>query len=96
MNTEIQKNNPLGTEPINSLLAKFAIPSIIAMLVSALFRRSQTNLDRIECHRLIGFFIYFFWHLITPFLALEVHGCPTWQPRLCLTLFLVAQFLIKF
>ena len=37
MNTEIQKNNPLGTEPINSLLAKFAIPSIIAMLVSALY-----------------------------------------------------------
>lgn len=31
------KNNPLGTQPIGQLLAKFAIPSIIAMLVSALY-----------------------------------------------------------
>lgn len=29
--------NPLGTQPINPLLARFAIPSIIAMLVSALY-----------------------------------------------------------
>lgn len=35
-----QKNirrNPLGTAPVNQLLVKFAIPSIIAMLVSALY-----------------------------------------------------------
>ena len=31
------KNNPLGTEPIGTLLARFAIPSIIAMLVSSLY-----------------------------------------------------------
>lgn len=30
-------NNPLGTEPIGQLLRKFAIPSIVAMLVSALY-----------------------------------------------------------
>ena len=31
-------------------------------------RRGQTDLNRIECHRLIsGFFIYCFRHLITPF-----------------------------
>ena len=30
-------DNPLGTEPIGALLRKFAIPSIIAMLVSALY-----------------------------------------------------------
>ena len=30
------KNN-LGTQPINKLLRNFAIPSIIAMLVSALY-----------------------------------------------------------
>ena len=29
--------NPLGTEPINKLLPRFAIPSIIAMLVGALY-----------------------------------------------------------
>ena len=29
--------NPLGTEPVNTLLMKFAVPSIIAMLVSALY-----------------------------------------------------------
>ena len=31
------QNNPLGTEPINKLLTQFAVPSIIAMLVSALY-----------------------------------------------------------
>lgn len=32
-----QNSNPLGTEKIGSLLMKFAIPSIIAMLVSSLY-----------------------------------------------------------
>lgn len=32
-----QQKNPLGTEPIGTLLARFAIPSIIAMLVSSLY-----------------------------------------------------------
>ena len=32
-----QKTNPLGTEKISSLLLRFAIPSIIAMVVSALY-----------------------------------------------------------
>ncbi|MBE6022558.1 MAG: MATE family efflux transporter [Cellulosilyticum sp.] len=31
------KENPLGTRPINQLLQQFAVPSIIAMLVSALY-----------------------------------------------------------
>ena len=35
--TENTDNNPLGSVPINILLARFAIPSIIAMLVSALY-----------------------------------------------------------
>ena len=34
---ENQHENPLGCEPINHLMARFAIPSIIAMLVSALY-----------------------------------------------------------
>lgn len=34
---ENKQNNALGTEPIGSLLARFAIPSIIAMLVSSLY-----------------------------------------------------------
>jgi hypothetical protein len=29
--------NPLGTEPVGGLLRKFAIPSIVAMLVGALY-----------------------------------------------------------
>lgn len=38
MNTnEMIKENPLGTEPVGSLLKQFAVPSIIAMLVSALY-----------------------------------------------------------
>ncbi len=33
----IKEENPLGTKPIGSLLKKFAIPSIVAMLVGALY-----------------------------------------------------------
>lgn len=35
--TTAQAENPLGTAPIGSLIAKFAIPAIISMLVSALY-----------------------------------------------------------
>ena len=35
MTTTMQ--NPLGTEPVGKLLRKFAIPSIIAMLVGSLY-----------------------------------------------------------
>ena len=31
------KDNPLGYEPLPQLLKKFAVPSIIAMLVSSLY-----------------------------------------------------------
>ncbi|MGM9974400.1 MAG: MATE family efflux transporter [Clostridiaceae bacterium] len=34
---ELKKSNPLETVPVNKLLRQFAIPSIIAMLVSALY-----------------------------------------------------------
>ncbi len=34
---EVQKTNPLGTEKVSRLLLKFALPSIVAMLVSALY-----------------------------------------------------------
>lgn len=37
MNESTTKTNPLGVMPIGKLLTKFAIPSIIAMLVSALY-----------------------------------------------------------
>ena len=36
-NTPNSHENPLGAVPINTLLARFAIPSIIATLVSALY-----------------------------------------------------------
>ena len=29
--------NPLGTEPVGQLLRRFAVPSIVAMLVNALY-----------------------------------------------------------
>lgn len=35
--SETTKNNPLGTERVGSLMVKFAVPSIIAMLVGALY-----------------------------------------------------------
>lgn len=35
--TAAQAENPLGTAPVGSLIAKFAIPAIISMLVSALY-----------------------------------------------------------
>lgn len=37
LDTEVKKINPLGTEKISKLLVKFAVPSIIAMLVSATY-----------------------------------------------------------
>ena len=37
MPTNQTGSNPLGVEPINKLLTRFAVPSIIAMLVSALY-----------------------------------------------------------
>ena len=39
MNQEIKESmkNPLGTEPVKRLLFEFAVPSIIAMLVSSLY-----------------------------------------------------------
>lgn len=35
--SETTKNNPLGTERVGSLMVKFSVPSIIAMLVGALY-----------------------------------------------------------
>ena len=34
---ENEKNNPLGTASVSGLMVKFAVPSIIGMLVSALY-----------------------------------------------------------
>ena len=36
-NEMAQTQNPLGTAPIGGLIAKFAIPAVISMLVSALY-----------------------------------------------------------
>lgn len=37
MSQEVRKENPLGTAPVSKLMFKFAIPSIVAMLVGALY-----------------------------------------------------------
>jgi len=37
METVLKKDNPMGYEPIGKLLCKFAIPSIIAMLVNSIY-----------------------------------------------------------
>ena len=34
---EVQKKNPLGVDPVAGLMTRFAVPSIVAMLVSALY-----------------------------------------------------------
>ena len=46
-----KRKNTLGTEPINILLRKFAVPSIIAMLVSALY--NIVVLESLEMQQLI-------------------------------------------
>lgn len=33
----MDNKNPLGTKPISKLMIKFAVPSIIAMLVSSIY-----------------------------------------------------------
>ena len=35
VNEQVNKENPLGTEPVGGLLRRYAIPSIVAMLVGA-------------------------------------------------------------
>lgn len=35
--TEVKKDNPLGSAPVTKLMVKFSIPSIVAMLVGALY-----------------------------------------------------------
>lgn len=37
MSQEVRRENPLGTAPVSKLMFKFAIPSIVAMLVGALY-----------------------------------------------------------
>ena len=37
MESRKTKENPLGTEPVSRLMVRFAVPSIIGMLVSALY-----------------------------------------------------------
>ena len=37
MNTQTTNENPLGAQPVKKLLMQFAIPSIVAMLVSSLY-----------------------------------------------------------
>lgn len=37
MQGSVKADNPLGTEPVSKLMVKFAVPSIIGMLVSALY-----------------------------------------------------------
>ena len=43
-----QAQNPLGIAPVGGLIAKFAIPAIISMLVSAMYNIvDQILLDRV-------------------------------------------------
>ena len=37
MDTTVTKTNPLGTERIGKLILTFAVPSIISMVVNALY-----------------------------------------------------------
>ncbi len=46
-NVENNTDNPLGVQPVNNLLIKFAVPSIIAMLVSALY--NIVEIGRASC-----------------------------------------------
>ncbi len=48
--SEIQKVNPLGEEKIPKLLSKFAVPSIVAMLISSLYN----IVDQIFIGRYVG------------------------------------------
>ena len=48
--SETTKNNPLGTERVGSLMVKFAVPSIIAMLVGALY----TIVDQLFIGQAVG------------------------------------------
>lgn len=50
MTQEKQMTNPLGTDRISTLVARFAVPSIIAMLVSAVYNIADQLFYR-KCSR---------------------------------------------
>ena len=50
--TETTPNNPLGSAPLTGLITRFAIPSIISMLVSAIYNIT----DQIFIGNVIGMY----------------------------------------
>ena len=50
MTQEKQMTNPLGTDRISTLVARFAVPSIIAMLVSAVYNIADQLFIGNVCH----------------------------------------------
>ena len=62
-NQEIKKENPLGYAPIMGLIRKFAIPSIISMLVNAAYKTlrirysSVMSLECLEMQRPMWLFL---------------------------------------
>ena len=68
--TETTPNNPLGSAPLTGLITRFAIPSIISMLVSAIYNIT----DQIFIGNVIGMYGNAATNVVFPLVGLSIAG----------------------
>ena len=68
MGENVQKLNPLGTEPIGKLLCRFAIPSCISLVVNAIY----SMVDQIFIGQGVGFLANAATNIILPLMTVQI------------------------
>ena len=68
MSENIQKMNPLGTEPIGKLLCRFAIPSCISLVVNAIY----SMVDQIFIGQGVGYLANAATNIILPLMTVQI------------------------
>ena len=68
MSENVQKLNPLGTEPIGKLLCQFAIPSCISLVVNAIY----SMIDQIFIGQGVGYLANAATNIILPLMTVQI------------------------
>lgn len=68
MNKNVEKLNPLGTEPIGKLLCRFAIPSCISLVVNAIY----SMVDQIFIGQGVGYLANAATSIILPLITVQI------------------------
>ena len=68
MSENVQKLNPLGTEPIGKLLCRFAIPSCISLVVNAIY----SMVDQIFIGQGVGYLANAATNIILPLMTVQI------------------------